>query len=588
MVDAITYRVTLNNARWRRPGLAAFLLGFGIFGLLWIIGYVSYHEVYAPSSFDVPVLADGLLLAPHAHWTDWFTRGYSDFWDLYPEWGSLRTAFARPTFQSLIYIAHFALGRDWVLYIVISCFAAAGVTALAFHIAQTALGLRTEPSLLAAVLVLLSPPVLTAWLEGFAFAVEPLATVFVASAFLAVIARRDVICLIFLFLALLTKENAVWAPLAAAITVALRPKLDESPLHQAFAATGMLVPIVMWVGLRFAFFGGFGGTYATAGYTPLADFLQLTLVKLMHLQHLFLTAYINERHWALNLAVGIVTAFLIYALLFLCALHVLPKTMQSLCHAMQSKRWPAIGGTSLVTLWAVMALGFHFALPLSEQRYATSVVVFAWPALIAEVERRRNVVIWLGVALCFIASLSLGSYLSADWINRNVVKYLNYRSMEAVLRSAPAGTQQLYVLSASGLQATNPKYVGLILGLAPEIVRVVDIDWNCGESNHVVAFDHRTVDGVIDMSVTLPACASFRISFGASQLDGTALATGHLFRSDTMSYEITEAYSIKHNKVWGPALYLGRKLIIHIRPNGPARFVIEHGRPNGIAWFDTH
>ena len=86
----------------------------------------------------------------------------------------------------MIYLAHFALGRDWASYQLINCFAVAGMGAVAFQIAQTALGLRTGPSLVAAMLVVLSPPVLESWLGGVAFAIEPLATVLVAGAFLAV------------------------------------------------------------------------------------------------------------------------------------------------------------------------------------------------------------------------------------------------------------------------------------------------------------------------------------------------------------------------------------------------------------------
>src|SRR5215475_1279300 len=82
-----------------RPGWGAVLLGFTIFGLLWILS-IPYRELYVPSNVDIPVLADGLLLAPGAHWTDWFTHGYSNYWDAYPEWPwGKRTAFTRPAFQ---------------------------------------------------------------------------------------------------------------------------------------------------------------------------------------------------------------------------------------------------------------------------------------------------------------------------------------------------------------------------------------------------------------------------------------------------------------------------------------------------------
>src|SRR5262249_52410492 len=127
------------------------------------------------------------------------------------------------------------------------------------------------------------------WLFGLAFAIEPLATILVAGAFLSVLARRDFLCLALLFLAILTKENTVWAPLAAAITIILLPKPDESLRHRTFIAAAMLLPVAMWLGLRLAYFGGVGGTYATTGYTPLSDFLALTARKLSHLHYLFIT-----------------------------------------------------------------------------------------------------------------------------------------------------------------------------------------------------------------------------------------------------------------------------------------------------------
>ena len=269
-----------------QTGWGAVLLGFAIFGLLWILD-TPYREFYVPSSADIPALADGLLLAPGAHWEDWFTRGYSNFWDVYPEWPLGSTGFTRPAFQFVIYLAHFALGKNWELYRIISCFAAAGVGAAAFLIARTALGLRTGLSLLAAALVVLSPPVLQSWLISLANAHEPLTTLLVACAFLAAVARRDFLCLMLLFVALLTKENAVWAPAAAAITIMLRPKPGEPLRRRAIAAAAMFLPIVMWLGLRFAFFGGIGGTYATAGYTPLGDFLALSFKKLKYLDSSF-------------------------------------------------------------------------------------------------------------------------------------------------------------------------------------------------------------------------------------------------------------------------------------------------------------
>jgi hypothetical protein len=78
-------------------------------------------------------------------------------------------------------------------------------------------------------------------------------------------------------------------------------------------------------------------------------------------------------------------------------------------HAMHERRWQTVDAVFLITLWAAMALAFDFALPMRNERCATSIVVFAWPALVAEVERRGKTIIWLGLAACCVVSLTWSS-----------------------------------------------------------------------------------------------------------------------------------------------------------------------------------
>jgi hypothetical protein len=555
-----------------QTGWGAVLLGFAIFGLLWILD-TPYREFYVPNTDDVPVLADSLLLAPGAHWEDWFTRGYSNYWDAYPEWPDGSTAFARPAFQFVIYLAHFALGRNWELYRIISCFAAASVPAVAFVIARTVLKLRTGLSLLAAALVVLSPPVLDCWRIGLANAHEPLTTLLVACAFLAVVARRDFLCLMFLFAALLTKENAVWAPAAAAITTMLRPKPDEPLRRQAIAAAAMFLPVVLWLGLRFAFFGGIGGTYATAWYTPLGDFLALTFGKLKNLDALFVVqrAFVTEGHGALLVRA---MRLLTYALFSLLALRIMPEIANRLRYAMYERRWPTVEATFLVPLWAAIALAFHLALALTAARYATSVVVFAWPALVAEIDRHRRAVLWLGLTVFCVVS-TLHSYRFVELERPPDPR--EYNQMMVVLHQMPMATQQVYIVSDNTVPPyANPEYVRLILGVPAEIVRIIDISWGCEESNNFASFDHGMVDGVVKLTATLPACAAFYFAKWDK-----AFANGRLYRNATMSYELPEAYP---ERKWSFNL---QGITVHVRPSGPARFIIQHGGPNGVAWFDT-
>ena len=123
-------------------------MGCAIFGLLWIL-YIPLREIYSPNSDEISQFADSLLVAPGARWQDWFTRGYSHSYDLYPDSPArptefARTAWMRPAFQSVIYLAHFILGTNWAAYHLINCLAIAGMGAVAFQIAQTVLGLRTD------------------------------------------------------------------------------------------------------------------------------------------------------------------------------------------------------------------------------------------------------------------------------------------------------------------------------------------------------------------------------------------------------------------------------------------------------------
>ena len=111
-------------------------------------------------------------------------------------------------------------------------------------------------------------------------------------------------------------------------------------------------------------------------------------------------------------------------------------------------------------------------------------------------------------------------------------------------------------------------------------MRVAEIEENCGNARDFVAFDHSIADGVVSMTITLPDCANFY--FRTDRFNNN-LSHGRLYRNEWMSYELPEADPIKG----GQWLFLGRRMTVHVRPNGPARFIIERSGPNGIAWFDT-
>jgi hypothetical protein len=564
-----------------------------VFGLLWFLNS-PYRQVYQPTHDDVSALADGLLLRPGARWQDWFTRGHLYFFDAYPEWPLRETEFARPAFQFLIYLAHFFFGEDWASYLAINYLAVGGVAAMAFAVARTALGLGAGASVCAAALVLLSTSVLEFSIGVLGAASECVAAGLVGGAFLALRARRDILGFTLLLVALLTKETAAWAPIAAALTVLVRVD-DEAPRRRALVALAMLAPLTLWFGYRLVVFGGVGGTYATTGYRPLSSFLELSGLKLLHLPHLFLmqNAFVSGGSPELSeRALRAGADLLVFLLLIRWALSGLQAAIDLLGRARRERSLPAADGALMVILWAALGLAFYFALALSSPRYAASAVMFVWPAVTAEVIGRRSMLLGLSFAACLILSFIGASHFL--WESNPPSEgsdagrfFRAAAAMSAALRQIPPGIEEVYIVSAGGLVPAHPDYVRSLVGTRAQLIRLVDISWECGAGEGVVAADHRIDDGVVTLDLSLPDCAD-RFFFAFSGTNTAALLKGRLLRGDSIFYELPsgdaaadkEPVALRHKAV--------RRVVAHIRPHGPSRFIIEHGASDGgLAWFDT-
>jgi hypothetical protein len=572
------------------PIWGAILVGLAIFGLLWFLN-IRYRHVYQPDDNDVTALVDGLLLLPDAQWQDWFTRGHTHFFDTYPEWPWGLTPFARPAFQSLIYLAHFLFGRYWASYLTINYLALAAIAAVAFLIARKTLRLGTGSAVLAAALVAVSPAVLGFSFWRLGFASEPLASAFVGCAFLALISRRDFLCVFLLSVALLTKETAVWAPFAAALTVVLRPNNGNSFRRRLLGAAAMLLPLMFWLGLRFSFYGGVSGGYATGSYSPLVDFLSLVGWKVTHLHRLFVgqDRFVTEGNWAVaDWAVMIGTHVVVWLLLFVWVLGALGAATKCLGPAIRERRLPTADAPLLVALWATMGFAFHLAHTLDSGRYAASAAMFVWPAVVSEAMGRRQVALRLGLAVCLVLSLARTWPLVARFNPPSALNefFADVETMNTALRQVPAGIRQVYVVPEGSVATASPDHLQAFLDVPFEIVRVIDVHSACKKGEQDVFFDHSSADGVVRLSVAVPECAF--LFFDMAGTGSTALIDGRIQRSGSIDYELPEAHLIDYQGPLKPALRPGRRMIAHIRPSGPARFIIEHGGPGGgLTWFDT-
>lgn len=589
-MDTTPTSTALPTTRQGHVAWSALLLGSAIFGLLWLLN-IPYRHVYQPDDNDVTALADGLLLLPGAQWQDWFTHGHTHFFDTYPEWPWGLTPFSRPAFQCLIYLAHFLFGKDWASYLAINYLAVASIAAVALVIARKTLRLGTGPAVLAAVLVAVSPAVLGFSFWRLGFASEPLASALVGCAFLAVVSRRDLLCVALLLVALLTKETAVWAPFAAALSVVLRPNDGDSLRHRMVGAAAMLLPLLFWLGLRFSFYGGLAGGYATGSYSPLVDFLSLVGWKLTHLHRLLVgqDRFVTEGNWATaDWAVMMGTHVVVWLLLLVWVLSTLGAATKCLGPAIRERKLPTADAALLVALWGVIAFAFHLSLTLDSGRYAASAAMFIWPAVVSEATKRCQAALCLGLAVCLVLSLARTWPLVARFNPPSALNefFADVVTMNAALRQVPAGIRQVYVVPAGSLATASPAHLEAFLDVPVEIVRVIDIHSICQEGEQVAFFDHSVADGLVTLTVAVPECAF--LFFDMAGTGSTGLVGDRIHRSESIDYELPEAHLIDHQGPLKPALRPGRRMIAHIRPSGPARFIIEQGGPGGgLAWFDT-
>jgi hypothetical protein len=388
----------------------------------------------------------------------------------------------------------------------------------------------------------------------------------------------------------LTKETAIWAPLAAALTALVR-----AGRRRTLVAATMLLPLALWLAFRFTFFGGIGGTYASPHYAPLADSLEVIGWKLTHLHQLLVARdySVTAGRWLLvDRAARIGSALLVPTVLILWGWRGLRATIDSISAALRERRPPEADNALLVTLWGAMGLAFYFALTLPDLRYGTSAVMFLWPAVIGEIAKhggRR--LLQFGLAGCLALSVVGASHLVIEMNpppeqSNTSQLFKAVVAMNEALRQVPTGIRQVFVLSAGDdLSDVAPEYVQAFLDVPLEIVRVIDVDWDCKGAGDRIAFDHASRDGIVSLSAMLPDCAQF--SFEAAILDSRLLVDGRLRRSETISYDLPEAHPVEHRDIRSQVFDLGRRMTAHIRPQGPARFIIEHAGPDGgLVWFD--
>jgi hypothetical protein len=187
----------------------------------------------------------------------WFTRGMADYYHVYPEWPQPAFAnFYRPVWNLILFTEQAVLGQHYWAWFLVFCAVQYGGSLLFLRLLLS-LGLPSRSALPFTILFLFNPAFLNFGFIYPGFQFDVFASLLLLSALYQLLRYRYYSTLALITAAIFTKETAIFAPIAAALTVFVLKR-------DAKWSAAMLAPLLAWVAARWlAFHAVMGGTFAS-------------------------------------------------------------------------------------------------------------------------------------------------------------------------------------------------------------------------------------------------------------------------------------------------------------------------------------
>src|ERR1700743_1322623 len=229
--------------------LAGLLLLAGIYAYLYFRLYSGYLLVFDDPGNIGGTVEEGVR--------GWLTRGMADYYHVYPEWPqSAFSNFYRPVWNLIIFTEQAILGQHYWAWFFVFCALQYGGAILFLRLLQL-LGMPSKPALPFAILFLFNPAFLNFGFIYPGFQFDVLASLLLLSALYHLLQYRYCSTLVLITAAVFTKETAIFAPVAASLTIFILKR-------DAKWSAAMLVPLLAWVAARWlAFHAVMGGTFAS-------------------------------------------------------------------------------------------------------------------------------------------------------------------------------------------------------------------------------------------------------------------------------------------------------------------------------------
>ncbi len=443
----------------------------------------------------------------------------SGYYHVYPEWPQPAFSnFYRPVWNLIIYVEQTVFGQHYWAWFLAFC-AVQYLGTLLFLRVLRLLAVPSRPALLFAILFLFNPAFLNFGFVYPGFQFDVFASVLLLAAFRLLLEYRYGFALALITAAVFMKETAIFAPVAAAITVFIQKR-------DAKWSLAMLTPLAAWVAARWlAFHAVIGGTFESpsrvgdilinlgkglliwpSGAIPPGFPLRLTGGHGIALVALLL---VNAALWAILIYVGWL------------AVRALKRTPEHADSKLQA----------ILLIWVLGALSFCMLIR-PQTRFAASFYAFSllllahflftrpWP------KYTRLVPVLI---LSFVTLLRSGVL----WHALGTYSILNSseKALFAGLRSLPQDGRSVFVVNAPAMLSA-PTFIAKAWNLNLDII-FLDQVRGCKRAGHNDARNDLSSQFV---SVEIPSCASYILAGVPEDIQSKAL-TGNLLRPGIGMYQ---------------------------------------------------
>jgi len=495
--------------------LAGLLVLLAIYSYCWIRLYSGYLLVRDDPGNVGGTMAGGLQ--------GWLTRGMSGYYDTYPEWPQPAFSdFYRPVWNLIIYVEETVFGQHYWAWFLAYCTVQYLGTLLFLRVLRS-LGVPSRPALLFAILYLFNPAFLNFGFVYPGFQFDVFASVLLLAAFWLLLEYRYGLALALIAAAVFMKETAIFAPIAAAITVFIQKRDTKWSL-------AMLTPLAAWGTTRWlAFHAVIGGTFESP--SRVGDIL-VNLGKGL----LIWPSGAVPPSFPLRLTgahgIALIALLLVNAVLWAILIYVGWRAVRAL------KRAPEHADSKLqaiLLIWVLGALSFCMLIR-PQTRFAASFYVFSllllahflftqpWPKYV----RLVPILILSFVTLLRASDLwhAIGTYSTQNG---------GEKALFTELRSLPQDGRSVFVVNAPAMLSA-PTFIAKAWNLNLDIIFLDQIRGCKRAGRNDVRYDLSSRS----VSVEIPSCASYVLSGVPEDIQSKAV-TGSLLRPGIGTYRFSNS-----------------------------------------------